>query len=145
MTNFLYTILADGMPGRCRLYWADGCIHAVTPDGRDEETAIPCLQEDAVSTIRAAWGDPVWGLLPDYGTVTYKGRTYLLMQDPYPSDYIDHITNNDDHYLASAIDDQGNSYEVIWETCLEWDAGEWEAGDESDACDWERPVSVRRL
>jgi len=43
------------------------------------------------------------------------------------------------HYSVEAYDAQGNEYTVYWSVVDDWEPT-WE--DESDACDWDHPVSV---
>ena len=72
-----------------------------------------------------------------YGTVTYEGVEYALCQQAYCDNY---GTDNQVRYHATAIDIDGNQYKVTWET-IEFDCGELPE-DESDACDWDNPISV---
>ena len=74
--------------------------------------------------------------MTNYGKVTYEGKEYILIQQAYIAG-----TNEEPYYLATAIDNEGNEYEVEWE--LNEDAGLVE--DESTACDWDRPVDVREI
>lgn len=65
-----------------------------------------------------------------YGTVIYNGKTLALMQQAYISGI-----NDDEHYAASAEDEDGNEYTVRWEiACEDVDSLQ----DESDACDWNK-------
>lgn len=46
-------------------------------------------------------------------------------------------------YEATAVDDDGNEYLVLWEIRDSVDINTLD--DESDACDWENPVAVVQL
>lgn len=94
--------------------------------------------------------------MTDYGTVTYEGKEYILTQQPYIMGRI----NEDPCYLASAIDSEGNEYEVEWELNKETKEAYIEierqrkAGeipnyslveDESTACDWDNPIEIMEI
>ena len=99
--------------------------------------------------------------MTNYGTVTYEGKEYILTQQAYIMGVgIEEWSNEEVYYLASAIDNEGNEYEVKWElnentkkTYNEIErpieAGEFPnyslVEDESTACDWGRPVDVREI
>jgi len=82
------------------------------------------------------------------GTVTMDGLTVALIQQAYDSGGV--------QYKASAIDTSGNIYIVTWATIDGWDdhkCGEdgncvvadcngW-CEDESNACDWDNPISIQ--
>ena len=47
------------------LYWKNGSIwaHESGWEGStDYDTCVSCERHDALTAIRASWGDPVWGL-----------------------------------------------------------------------------------
>lgn len=98
----------------------------------------------------------------DYGTVNFGGKTYTLTQDAYAENY---GMDGSVRYYASATDEQGLKYLVVWGTTPEWDAAQAEARrvdqqyephaapdyeypqileDETNACDWDHPVAVDR-
>jgi hypothetical protein len=60
--------------------------------------------------------------------ITYKGKEYELNQDPYLS----HNCEIGEHYAASFVDDEGDTYKVRWN---EWTR--YDAEDESDRVDWD--------
>jgi len=63
----------------------------------------------------------------DFGTVEYAGagKTLRITQQPYAAG-----TQDSPVYRAHAVDDDGNSYRVIWPMTGP------EATDESNAADW---------
>ena len=73
-----------------------------------------------------------------YGTIDHNGKTLTLTQQAY----LDGDGSNDceGYYSASAVDADGNDYKVRWEIRDGFD-GE----DEGDACDWDKPSSIREL
>lgn len=64
----------------------------------------------------------------DYGTLEYKGKIITLIQQPYLEE-----VNNCAFYRATAWDDEGNRYDVMWDVLEGWEDME----DESDCCDWD--------
>jgi len=101
-----------------------------------------------------------------YGTVVFGGKTYILTQQAYCDSY---GTDGGVRYYAHAVatdDTDDNEYKVIWDTTEEWDnhqaggdihpAEQDDKGDviapnemtcsfcedESNACDWDKPVEV---
>ena len=94
--------------------------------------------------------------MTNYGTITYKGKEYILTQQPY----IMGMINGDPCYLASAIDSEGNEYEVEWELNEETreayieierqrELGETPnyslVEDASTACDWDSPIEIMKV
>lgn len=104
----------------------------------------------------------------DFGTADFGGATYTLTQDAYISNY---GTAGCVRYYAHATDAAGDTFLVAWDTTEAWDLaceraslegesdldgeqlarlGELQAmglpnvEDESNACDWANPVSVKR-
>lgn len=106
-----------------------------------------------------------------FGTLKFRGTEYTLTQQAYVSNY---GTNGVVRYYASAVDITGKEYEVTWETTLEYDEAQElctlennsflteedeermqeliEKGvhsayfeDESNACDWDDPASVKEI
>ena len=67
--------------------------------------------------------------MKDYGKVTFEGKEYTLTQEAY-------YQAGEGKYMASAIDAEGNEYNVWW-TITNPDAEE-----ECDMCDWDEPESV---
>ena len=63
----------------------------------------------------------------DYGTVEHEGKTLKLTQQAFCGNY-----PGIDVYVAAAVDEEGNEYQVKW-NCLE---GWMDMDDESDCCDW---------
>ena len=93
--------------------------------------------------------------MKNYGTVTYKGKEYMLTQQAYITG-----TNEEPYYLANAIDSEGNEYEVEWylnkDTKEAYDEIERQrelgevpnyslVEDESNACDWDNPTEIRKI
>lgn len=93
--------------------------------------------------------------MKNYGTVTYEGKEYRLMQYPYIAGAIENP-----HYLANAINSEGKEYEVEWELNkdtkeayneieIQKELGEIPnyslVEDESSACDWDTPVDVKEI
>lgn len=92
-------------------------------------------------------------LAKENGTTTFEGREYVLLQQAYVDGPVDDYV-----YLASAVcpddgvDEEGwtPKYEITWFPTDEFIAyanqcaedGDW--CDESDACDWDSPESVKR-
>lgn len=99
--------------------------------------------------------------MTNYGTVTYEGKEYILIQQAYIMGVgIEEWSNEEVYYLANAIDSKGNEYEVEWElnedTKKAYNEIERQreaeelpnyslVEDESTACDWDRPVDVREI
>ena len=61
--------------------------------------------------------------------IEYKGKTLKFTQDPYLDGFCD---DEEDYYTATAIDDDGNFYEVVWGDILYRDTGGGE-----DEVNWE--------
>lgn len=88
----------------------------------------------------------------DYGTVTFNGKVFALTQDAYFDNY---GTDGGVRYYASAVDTDGNKYLVAWGTTEKWNEAQQEykvtgevngcIEDESNACDWDNPVSVEEM
>ena len=99
--------------------------------------------------------------MTNYGTVTYEGKEYALIQQAYIGGVgIEEWRSEEVYYLANAIDSEGNEYEIEWELNeytkevyneieRQRKAGEIPnyslVEDESTACDWDRPVDVREI
>lgn len=79
------------------------------------------------------------------GTVEFEGKKLYLIQQAYANQKYDYIV-----YRATAIDDEGNDYQVEWDTVEGWeDHKVGEDGfcavegcngfceDESNACNWD--------
>ena len=65
--------------------------------------------------------------------VTVDGTELRTTQEPYL---------NGDNYTANAVDQDDNEYKIIWEI----NHPDFEnLEDESEACDWDNPVSVEKL
>ena len=90
-----------------------------------------------------------------YGTVTTDaGVVITLTQHAYARN---HGTDGGVVYIATGIDAAGNVYEVTWLTTADWD--QWQvdyaesgytdmpagADDESNACDWDCPASIKLI
>jgi predicted DNA-binding protein len=65
--------------------------------------------------------------------VTVDGTELRTTQEPYL---------NGDTYTANAVDQYDNKYQITWEI-IHPDFNE--LTDESEACDWDNPVSVEKL
>lgn len=99
--------------------------------------------------------------MTNYGTITYKGKEYLLIHQPYIVDArTERWRNEEVYYLANAIDSEGNEYEVEWELNeytreaynelarqreFEETPNYSLVEDESNACDWDNPIDVREI
>jgi hypothetical protein len=76
------------------------------------------------------------------GWAEFRGRIYGLTQQPYCAGRIEFADGHflEDAYAASAEEiETGRSAQVYWVEREEYDPYEQ---DESDACDWDRPVRV---
>jgi hypothetical protein len=101
---------------------------------------------------------------------TINGKVYTeTSEQPEATNY---GTDGEVRYVSSAVDENGNECEITWETTEEWNLAceletlkvcadkneddlkriaELEAmdllppNDESEACDWEHPISVRSV
>mgnify|MGYP000464516612 CR=1 FL=1 len=62
MEKILATIELDGVEGRGKLYYRNGDIWCILPDGTHQETHTGCTEDEAIDTIAAAWGLPAWDL-----------------------------------------------------------------------------------
>lgn len=62
MEKILATIELDGDLGRGKLYYRNGDIWCILPDGTHQETHTGCTEAEAVETIGAAWSMAVWDL-----------------------------------------------------------------------------------
>lgn len=70
-------------------------------------------------------------------TVTFEGKTITLTQDPY----IDGVAGERPMYKAHGKDEDGNEYIVTWDVV----DGYEEITDESEMCDWDRPIGIMSL
>lgn len=77
----------------------------------------------------------------DYGTVHFEGKELTITQAAYCDNY---STDGAVRYYATATDSAGNSYQVAWETTQEWNSGEVDTEDESNSCDWDNPIEVKK-
>ena len=67
----------------------------------------------------------------------YNGAEYRLhTDDGKPSIYV----IRDNWYEATATDDNGNEYLVVWRIKEDFDVNE--NPDESDACNWDEPAEI---
>ncbi|KIL12207.1 hypothetical protein B4127_1538 [Bacillus pumilus] len=67
--------------------------------------------------------------------VVFEGKEYRTTQNP-------HVNNDGTHYTAHAVDKMNEEYTIEWEiSVVDFENLE----DESEACDWENPVSVISL
>ncbi len=57
-------------------------------------------------------------ILRDFGTVEHNGKTLILTEQAYMDNY---GTDGAVRYYAHAIDDEGNTYRVAWDTTAEHD------------------------
>lgn len=71
----------------------------------------------------------------EFGTVNFEGKEYALTQDAY----INGQTWEEVHFLAEAIDQNGNVYTVRWEVKDDFTE---EDEDHGFACNWDAPSSV---
>ena len=90
------------------------------------------------------------------GSVMHGSTEIALTQQAY----VENSARGGVQYQAVGIDQQGNQYMVVWDTTQAWDdaqeayhaamrnGGNPDAGilgDESNACDWEAPVSIKLI
>lgn len=75
--------------------------------------------------------------IAEYGSTEWEGEEYALLQGAYLDG-----THEDPHYTATATDKKGNTYQVRWEIAQDYDPT---CGDESGACDWDNPSSVKLI
>lgn len=93
--------------------------------------------------------------IEDFGTVTFEGNAYTLTQAAQSENY---GTEGDVRYYAHAIDSGSNGYVVTWGTTTEYnlmcEAYKVDPDDnriasyvedEGNACDWDNPISIRRI
>ena len=71
-------------------------------------------------------------------SVIFNCKEYALIQDAYVTGAL-----ANPYYTASAIDEQGNEYMVIWDIKDLENYAELE--DESNACDWDNPSEIYLL
>ena len=64
--------------------------------------------------------------------ITFEGKTYTLTQDAYYSN------GNEGRYQASALDEDGNTYMVLWRIL----DGHEDDDNEDTMCDWDNPFAV---
>ena len=64
-------------------------------------------------------------------TVSYEGKELKLIQNAH----LNQIVNDEPAYVALAVDEEGNEYNVKWEITAENTS---EIEDESDMCDWSK-------
>lgn len=79
----------------------------------------------------------------NYGTVTFEGKDYRIIQDAYV------------RYYARAVDAEGNEYEITWKQTEAWEEAKdlYKATgeviehfyDESNACEWDKPIAVKKV
>lgn len=106
-------------------------------------------------------------LAAEFGTVDFEGKTYTLTNQAQADN---HGTEGLVRYTARAVDDSGHEYVLAWDTTDAWDVackvaamddedeiaeviaeadltqGELpDVSDESNACDWDSPVSVKAV
>ncbi|MDW0113751.1 hypothetical protein QT711_11185 [Sporosarcina saromensis] len=76
--------------------------------------------------------------------VTFEGIEYTLTQEAYLTG-----THESPYYEATGIEADGNEVTVTWKIKEHWlnDDGELNGllEDESEACDWDNPMSVERI
>ena len=70
-------------------------------------------------------------LAKNFGTIIFKGRKYWLAQNAYISG-----TNENPYYEALAYNSKNQACNVYWEII------DHEPDDESNACNWAKPVNV---
>ena len=82
----------------------------------------------------------------EYGKVEFEGKEYALAQNAHLSP----CSGEEDTYIASAVDVEGNQYKITWEftddahEAIE-NNNEAFLEDESNMCDWENPYEVQRI
>ena len=70
----------------------------------------------------------------------YSGAEYRLhTDDGKPSIYV----IRDNWYEATATDENGNAYRIVWRVREDFDVNE--NPDESDACDWDAPAEINSI
>ncbi len=75
----------------------------------------------------------------EFGEVQLKGLQVALSEQASATNY---GTEGGVRYQAYAVDRADNDYQVIWDTVEDWSI--W-SEDESNACDWDNPISIERL
>jgi hypothetical protein len=84
-------------------------------------------------------------LAAKFGTVEFSGKTYTLTNQAQADN---HGTEGLVRYYAKAVDADGTEHLVAWDTTQAWDEADKDSGlcdDESNACDWDSPVSVKAV
>lgn len=76
--------------------------------------------------------------------INFRGKNYRLISDVKSS------SGDTSVYMAKAVDDKGDKYEILWETTDEWEDALLDGlvepkYDINQACDWSNPLAVRRL
>ena len=83
----------------------------------------------------------------EYGEVIFEGRKYALKEEPYMDQYELRGWEMTE-YNANALDEMGDLYYITWDTTTEFDKKleeeELQFIDESEACDWENPITVEK-
>lgn len=69
-------------------------------------------------------------------TIYFESKPYVTTQEPF----IDGPANAL-FYKANGLDQEGNEVLLIWDVVDEWETIE----DQSDMCDWENPMEVKRV
>jgi len=72
-----------------------------------------------------------------FGVVEFEGKEYALEQQAY----IDGVQGREPYYKATAVDKNGNQYEVAWDVVENWE----QIDDEEEMCDWDNPVSADKI
>ena len=73
----------------------------------------------------------------------FNGKKYVLIEDAEISGTYEHTI-----YVARAVDEDLNEFHVTWELTEEQEQRLEENPyyeDESEACDWENPITVERV
>lgn len=72
--------------------------------------------------------------------VMFEGKEYTLTQEAYAAG----SANGVPYFQATAVDAEGNEYEVTWDVRDNWEEIA-ATGDDSEMCDWDAPVSVEAV
>ncbi|MEK5183173.1 hypothetical protein [Paenibacillus sp. FSL P4-0288] len=61
--------------------------------------------------------------------IEWEGKELRTILDP-------HVTDEGDHYIADALDADGNKYIITWEVI------DYNTTDEAESCNWDHPVGI---
>jgi len=143
MTDEELSALENQIEGDCK---ADGAhkvrgLAAALESMRDELRSE--RDEDTPDALQSIRDDKRAEADEKADKLTYSGKEIELTSDPgisggsFPIG--DQANYNGNWYQADAVDSNGNEYVVYWTTV------DWDAEDESEACDWENPDYIKKV